>query len=135
MATVMGKEGYVRVGSATTSAIISIDNWSLDLAADAIDVTAFGTGTAVAAKSFDYGLKGATGTISGNYDSTDGNIEVLVDMLADGTVGNMYLDLNASTTKRASCAAVITGVTLGQAVADKTTVSINFTVDGAVTWS
>jgi hypothetical protein len=135
MAIVAGKEGYIKVGSVTTSAVISIDNWSLDMAADAIDVTAFGGGTAVAVKSFDYGLKSATGSLAGHYNSTDNNIEGFIDMLADGTAANVYIDLAANSGSIASISAVVTGITVGQAVADKTTVSINFTVDGGVTWS
>jgi len=137
MAVIMGKQGYVwtDVAASATSAAISINAWSIDAAADAIDVTVFGTGTAITAKSFDYGLKSATGTISGDYDPDCSHIDNIINMMADGTLYNIWLQLHAAASHYFTCGALVTGFTLSQAVADKTTFSMNVTVDGGLTWT
>jgi hypothetical protein len=137
MAVIMGKQGYIytAVGSAATSAAVSCNAWSLDAAADAIDVTAFGTGTAIAVKSFDYGLKSATGSISGDFNDACSHIDNILNIMADGTLVNVDLALYATATHYYTCSALVTGATLGMAVADKVTFTINFTVDGTLTWT
>lgn len=138
MGVTMGKVGYIYVaagtGATATSAIANIDNWSFDMTADAVETTAFGTsavGTAV--RTFEPGLKGATGSISGNYDDASVQQDWLMEIMADTTIEtvNMALYLNAS--QLFSFAVALTGVSLGATVDGKTTFTANYTVDGAVT--
>jgi len=62
---VTGTGGAVKLGA---NKIAEISNWSLDLGADDIDITSFDSG---GWKEYLAGLKEWSGSIEGNFDSTD----------------------------------------------------------------
>ena len=62
-----GKGGAVKLNS---SKIAEISNWSLDLGADDIDITSFDS---EGWKEYLAGLKEWSGSVEGNFDSTDTN--------------------------------------------------------------
>jgi len=64
---IAGKGGAVKLG---TNKVAEIANWSLDLGADDIDVTSFDSN---GWKEFLAGLKEWSGSIEGNFVSTDTN--------------------------------------------------------------
>ena len=64
---VTGTGGAVKIG---TNKIAEISNWSLDLGADDIDITSFDSN---GWKEYLAGLKEWSGSIEGNFKSTDAN--------------------------------------------------------------
>jgi predicted secreted protein len=62
-----GKSGAVKLGA---NKVAEISNWSLDLGADDIDITSFDSN---GWKEYLAGLKEWSGSIEGNFDSTDTN--------------------------------------------------------------
>lgn len=65
-----GSKGVVYIsttGSGTAIAAISLSQWSLDMATDKVDVTAFGDTN----KQYVQGLKDIKGALSGYFDSAD----------------------------------------------------------------
>ncbi len=138
MGVTMGKGGYIYVaagaGVSATSAIANIDTWTLDMTVDAVETTAFGTDAAgVAARTFEPGLKGGTGSMSGHYDDASVHTDWLMEIMSDTTIETVNMKINLNASQLFSFAAAITGVSLGATMDGKTTFSANYTVDGAVT--
>jgi len=137
MAAVLGNVGYIYVAAATgasaTSAIANIDSWNIDLAIEAIETTSFGTGTTVTARTYEPGIKGATGSMSGNYDAASGHQDWLLEVASDTTVENVEMELYINASHYFSLTATVTGVSIGDTVDGKATFTANFNADGAVT--
>ncbi len=138
MGVTMGKGGYIFVAAATaasaTSAIANIDTWTLDMTVDAVETTAFGTSAVgVAARTFEPGLKGATGSLSGHYDDASVHTNWLMEIMADTTIENVNMDIYLNASQLFSFGVCLTGVSLGATMDGKTTFSANYTVDGAIT--
>jgi hypothetical protein len=77
MARFHGSKGVAYVsttGSGTATQVLSLNNWTLDMATDTVEVTAFGD----ANKTYVQGLRDIKGTLSGFWDSVD-------DTLFDGS--------------------------------------------------
>jgi predicted secreted protein len=139
MAAILGKVGYLYGPTATgqlqsqISAIANIDTWSLNLTGDAIDTTAFGTGSTVNSRTFDSGIKGANGSFSGNYDSASAHQDWLAEIMAETTIENVQLAMYINASHYFTMEAVVTGVTIGASVDGKVTFSADYTADGDVT--
>lgn len=84
MATISGRKARVSVKPSTTEALVlEIGNWDIDLSANEVDTTAFGSEWAKS----DVGMKKWTASISGSYDPTDTTgQEVLEDAFNDGSI-------------------------------------------------
>jgi hypothetical protein len=138
MAVNMGKKGFIFIAAATgvsaSSAVVGIDNWTLDLTADAVETTAFGaTETALASRTFEPGLKSGTGSISGHYDDASVQQDWLMEIMSDTTVENVEMELYLNASQLFTIVACVTGVSLGGTVDGKTTFSMNYTLDGGTT--
>ena len=73
MARYHGKRGVIYAstsGSGTAAQMVSLSKWSLTLATDKVDVTAFGDPN----KTYVQGLRDVKGTISGFYDNSDDSL-------------------------------------------------------------
>ena len=138
MSIIMGKEGYVYTalasGTTATSIIAAIDNWSLDLGADIIDVTAF-TGSTVTHKSGMPALKQASGSISGSYDASCLHAAYLLNIMTASTVESVKMDLHLNASHLFSASFNISGVSVGVPVADKITFSCDIISTGTVTFT
>ncbi len=81
-----GGKGVVQmgVGAGAVSAVVSLSDWSLDKAADTVDVTAFGDTN----KTYVQGLMDIKGSLTGWFDSTS----AAMFLGAESTTGvNLYL--------------------------------------------
>jgi len=111
MARIHGSRGVVKldptgVGGATALAVASLNSWTLDMARDKVDVTAFGD----ANKQYVQGLPDIKGSIGGWYDNTDlamfdvamGDTPAWLELLPDGLAathfwsGLAYLDASVN---------------------------------------
>lgn len=125
-----GKDGNVQVGANT---VADITSWSLDVSRDTHDVTAFDSAS-VPWREFIAGLVGATGTLEGNLDMTDTNGQLaLWNSLTSDTPLTLNLFLDA--THKFAASAYITGFGPQVPVGDVETVSFDFQITGAVTYT
>ncbi len=121
-----GRNGNVKIGA---NSVAEINKWSLNISADKIPVHKFGDQW----QNFLASLRGATGSLSGNWDMTDTNGQVALQnaVLAGNPV---TLDLYTNATNKYSGSAL-----LDEAVDTDNTkevaISFNFTFTGAVTYS
>jgi hypothetical protein len=84
MARIHGKKGSVMIdptGGATTVAVASLNEWSLDMSKDRVDVTCFGDTN----KQKVVGLPDYSGTFGGFWDSTTSRTAVVAVILGDVT--------------------------------------------------
>lgn len=84
MARIHGKKGAIEIdpaGGTTYAAVVSLNKWTLDMATDKVDVTAFGDTN----KTYVQGLPDIKGTLSGFYDNTD--LTLIDAALAGSAVG------------------------------------------------
>ena len=134
MAVLMGKDGDIRIattGTTVETAIGYLDSWSLNLTHDITEVTAFAAGTAEA-KSYEYTLKGATGSASGTSDGTDALQTLMLDYLTGTDAVKIDMALRRSTSLIITFTSLITGFTIDASVGDKLAFSFDFTADGAI---
>jgi hypothetical protein len=90
-----GKSGAVymsKVGTGTALAITTLNSWSLDMATDTVEVTAFGD----ANKTYVQGLKDLKGSFSGFFDNSDDSVFQASDS-ADGCKLYLYPSTNLGT--------------------------------------
>ena len=139
MADIMGREGYLYLAAAAgvsaTSAIECIDTWSITPTLDAIDVTALGSAGNTVARSFDIGLKGATGNASGTMDGADVHASHLISIMCNSAATTVECKFYMDSSHYLSFTALITSASLGGNVADKTTFGFDLTVTGALTYA
>ena len=132
MAINMGKDGYVNLAG---EKLLHINNWELSIADDALETTAFGSGWD---RAYVPGLRGATATFAGYYEDTStGQYLALSYLLNTGTpttVDAQLLYYHPTTATYAGFAggAVITGITLGEAVDGLQSISGTLQFDGGV---
>ena len=132
MAINYGKDGDV-VSSGDT--LGHFTNWELSMAEDALETTVFGGGWD---RTYVPGLRGATATFAGYYEDTStGQYLALSYLLNTGTpttVDAQLLYYHPTTATYAGFAggAVITGITLGEAVDGLQSISGTLQFDGGV---
>jgi len=132
MAINMGKDGYVNINDLP---LVHINNWELTLPSDALETTAFGDGWD---RTYVPGLRSPTATFAGYYEDTStGQYTVISYLLNTGTpttVTAQLLYYHPTTATYAGFAggAVITGITLGEAVDGLQTLSGNLQFDGGI---
>jgi len=89
MAREHGKSGRVLMSTSAASvpAVVALNEWTLSLATDQVEVTSFGD----ANKTYVQGLKDIQGTISGFWESTSDQLFLAADS-ATGTLMYLYPD-------------------------------------------
>ena len=134
MAVLMGKDGDLRLvaSGGSVTAMAFLDSWSLNLTHDITEVTAFAAGT-TESKSYEYTLKGATGSASGTADGACTQQTLILDYLTGTDAGNVDMELRRTTALKISFSAAITGFTIDSAVGDKLAFSFDYTARGTVT--
>lgn len=126
MAAISGTAGSVVYVSGGTPVIDELTEWSLSIANDTVETTAWGDTW----KEFLPLIPGATGSFSGNH--SHGSVQLgLGTALATGTLVGLKLYLNA--TQGYSGSAYLTGQNPATSITGKADTSYDFTMSGAVT--
>jgi hypothetical protein len=134
MAINYGKDGYLHLAG---EKMLFVNSWELSVADDALEITAFSSTTPFD-RSFVAGLRNATATFSGYYEDTStGQYQALSYLLSTGTPSTVaaslfYYYLTSETFAGFAGGAVLTGITLGNAVDGLQTISGNLQFDGGV---
>lgn len=119
MAKFAGRGGSLRVGTTT---VAEIKSWSLEISADNIDVTNFGS---AGWKEYVQGLKEWSGSAEANWDMTDtAGQKALQDALLGGTTAT--LNLHIDSTRRYSGTVLIKSVSVEVAADDIAKVTFEF---------
>jgi len=135
MGNIMGNKGYINVamqGAAPTAgnAIRCIDNWTMDFTEDVIETTSFGTATCVMFKSFEGGLKGATGSAAGGFDGEDTALSTFMSIMVMSVVSSVNMALYLNNQHWFSVTCVVSGFNVNDTIADKVAFGFAFTVSG-----
>ena len=135
MAFVRGEEGSVKFKNAagTTAAVASTTGWSLDLTKDTLECTAHGD----TSRKYVGSLRSGTGTVDLLYTATSGDEtqEFIKDILTTEDPGDAQFELFLDTTgtKKFGFNGIITGSSFSSTIGDISTVSVSFTINGALT--
>lgn len=122
MAVLKGYAGNIKVG---TNTIGEISEWSLDVNADIVDISAFGDGW----KKKTATQKDWSGSCNGRLDPNDTGQNAL-------TIGSdVTLELYVNGSNYYSGNAVVESISYGAAVADVITVTFNFTGNGPLSFT
>ncbi len=128
MSALSGTAGSAVYMTAGTTVIGEISEWSLDFSHSPVDVTSFGDNWERVIPS----IRGATGSISGNFDPADTAQLSLINAFLGGSA--IALRLYASASKYWDVGtAYSTGMSPAISQAGKADVAYNFKVSGAVT--
>lgn len=132
MKQLMGSEGYIVVYPiadipSNASMVECIDTWTLNIARDVIETTGFGTTTAVIYKSYEGGLKSATGSATGNYDKDSTSLSTLTSVFIASEVSVVNAVLYMNSGNHVSIACIVGGFVINENVTDKVTFSFDFT--------
>lgn len=125
MATVSGNSGAVYIGSDQVAEVKSFDITETD---NIIESTSMGD----TSKTFEAGLKEASGTITCHFDKSDSTGQEAMTVGASVTL-NLYPEGNSSGSREISMTAQITSVGVSEAINEIVERSFGFTADGAVT--
>lgn len=127
-----GKIGKVKVASAV---VADIDNWSIDNDRDEKESTAFGD-AALPFRSWVMGLIGSSGSFSGrlNMGDTNGQLAIWNSMTSD-TPLTLHLQTDGTTPHEFAVSAFIKKFSAGTKVDDLESLSCDFRVTGAPTYS
>ena len=131
MAALMGKDGSMKIGA---NAIGYLDSWTLNPDVATAEVSAYGDKD----RQYVYTIKGWSGTASGTLDMADAQQLTLADQFDSAhTLAVAALRFYTSTAVSTywSGNAYMTGLTVNSAVADKVSVSFNFTGDGNLSYT
>lgn len=128
MAATAGKDGGVQIG---TNVITLVDSWSLNPSVELIDITAYGSTW----RSRTSSLRDWSGSFNMTLDRSDGQQASILDQCEDGTLADIALRFYTSTSTYWSGNARISGVTINSNVADKVSVSVNFSGNGALSYT
>lgn len=128
---IAGKNGKVEIGSSSSSSVVGIKNWSLELSLDALDTTALGEDW----KSYIAGLKEWSASAEGDYNihtDEDGQ-QALQDAYLAGTpvLCKFYVDSK----NYYSGSAFVASLSVEDPVDDVVSVSVEFTGNGALTFT
>tara|TARA_R100001163_G_scaffold11832_1_gene10891 strand:+ start:413 stop:832 length:420 start_codon:yes stop_codon:yes gene_type:complete len=135
MAFIRGEEGSVKFKNATgtTAAVASTTGWSLDLTKDTLECTAHGD----TSRKYVGSLRSGTGTVDLLYTATSGDEtqELIKDVLTTEDPGDAQFELFLDTTgtKKVAFNGIITGTSFSATIGDIETVSVSFTINGALT--
>ena len=135
MAFVRGEEGSVKFKNAagTTAAVASTTGWSLDMTKDTLECTAHGD----TSRKYVGSLRSGTGTVDLLYTATSGDEtqEFIKDVLTTEDPGDAQFELFLDTTgtKKIAFNGIITGTSFGATIGDIETISVSFTINGALT--
>ena len=135
MAFIRGEEGSVKFKNATgtTAAVASTTGWSLDLTKDTLECTAHGD----TSRKYVGSLRSGTGTVDLLYTATTGDEtqEFIKDVLTTEDPGDAQFELflDTSGTKKVAFNVIITGTSFSATIGDIETVSVSFTINGALT--
>jgi len=125
MATVSGNSGAVYIGSNQVAEVKSFDITETD---NIIESTSMGD----TSKTFEAGLKEASGTITCHFDKSDSTGQEAMTVGASVTL-NLYPEGNSTGNREISMTAQITSVGVSEAINEIVERSFGFTADGAVT--
>ena len=135
MAFIRGEEGSVKFKNATgtVAAVASTTGWTLDMSKDILECTAHGD----TARKYVGSLRSGTGTVDLLYTATSGDEtqEFIKDVLATEDPGDAQFELFLDTTgtKKFGFNGIITGSSFTSTIGDISTVSVSFTINGALT--
>ena len=135
MAFVRGEEGSVKFKNATgtTAAVASTTGWSLDLTKDTLECTAHGD----TSRKYVGSLRSGTGSVDLLYTARSGDEtqEFIKDILTTEDPGDAQFELFLDTTgtKKFGFNGIITGSSFSSTIGDISTVSVSFTINGALT--
>ena len=125
MATVSGNSGEVFIGSNQVAEVKSFDLTETD---NIIESTSMGD----TSKTFEAGLKEASGTITCHFDKSDSSGQEAMTVGASVTL-NLYPEGNSTGNREISFTAQSTSVGVSEAINEIVERSFGFTADGAVT--
>ena len=122
---IAGKAGavYIDAAGGTPAEAADIQSWSLDVSADALDVTAFDDN---GWRTFVAGLKGWTATVEAKWNYADANQKDFWDNLGASVDLKLYID--EANTKYFSGTGIVTGVS--PSVSVDGTADVTFTIQG-----
>ena len=135
MAFVRGEEGSVKFKNAagTTAAVASTTGWSLDMAKDTLECTAHGD----TSRKYVGSLRSGTGSVELLYTATSGDEtqEFIKDILTTEDPGDAQFELFLDTTgtKKLAFNGIITGTSFAATIGEIETISVSFTINGALT--
>jgi len=135
MAFIRGEEGSVKFKNATgtTAAVASTTGWTLDMTKDTLECTAHGD----TSRKYVGSLRSGTGTVDLLYTATSGDEtqQLIKDVLATEDPGDAQFELflDTSGTKKFGFNGIITGSSFSSTIGDISTVSVSFTINGALT--
>lgn len=130
MAEIHGKDGAVMSGG---SAVASIDSWTLSVDLEVADISSYGNND----RRFLAGLRNATGSVSGTYNSTNATqLAIQNQFSSTGTVASttvVLLTNNTTGSKRGfKGTAYFTNVSVNSDISDKVGFSANVQFTGGV---
>ena len=135
MAFIRGEEGSVKFKNATgtTAAVASTTGWSLDLNKDTVECTAHGD----TSRKYVGSLRSGTGSVDLLYTATSGDEtqQLIKDVLTTEDPGDAQFELFLDTTgtKKIAFNGIITGTSFGATIGEIETISVSFTINGALT--
>ncbi|MFA5053512.1 MAG: hypothetical protein WC565_05615 [Parcubacteria group bacterium] len=127
MAKYHGKNGLVYVSPSGTGVAVSVgglSEWSLDMAVDTVEVTAFGDTN----KTYVVGLKDLKGSFSGFWDDA---VDTLFTATDSGEAVRMYLYPNSTAITKYWYGTAFTDISVSTGVSAAVAVSGNFTAASA----
>jgi len=137
MAFFRGEQGSVKFDDAgvTTAVIASTRSWSITIEKDVLETTALGA----TYKANIGGLVAGSGTMEVMYDapSAGDKLDLIKDVNTATDEGNAFVELYLDETggKKITGSIVITSTDYGATVGELEMVTINFTMNGAITTS
>ncbi len=115
--------------------VLRINSWSANVNTDIRDHTSFSTG-ALVWRTTKPGLSGASGTFSGFWDADGSTAQAdCISAALTGSTGSIVLSGDKVTGGSINGDIFFSGLTLGSAVDGDATVSFDFTLNGAATYS
>lgn len=127
MAPYHGKKGVVYMsttGTGTAVNVIKLNQWSLDMPTDKVEVTSFGDTN----KAYVQGLPDASGTVSGFWDDTS---DALYDASRSTDGVKMYLYPSSDAPTKYWYGPAWVDFSISQGVSEAVTVSAAFSANGA----
>ena len=135
MAFIRGEEGSVKFKNATgtVGAVASTTGWSLDLSKDTLECTAHGD----TSRQYVGGLRSGSGSVDLLYTASSGDEtqQLIKDVLTTEDPGDAQFELFLDTTgtKKIAFKGIITGTSFSASVGDIESISVSFTINGALT--
>jgi hypothetical protein len=130
MAALSGTAGSVMYGGTSGTVVGEIREWNLDISHAPVEVTAFGDGW----QEYVPSIRGATGSFSGNFDTSDTMQTNLRNSMLGGSVIALALRLNGSNAFTIG-SAYLTRMSPAIAVDGKADTAFDFQVSGAVAFA